>query len=367
MNRHRSHFEIIGVLGLLLCLIIPNSSGLAQSDSDTTVAEKDIFLAGYPLVFYLPETRWAFAAAGILTVPIENNHDLSSNVILGGAYTLNKQILSYLTTEIYWKRHQFSGELGYYDYFYPYYGVGPRSKEEDIETYSVRFPRLRAKYYLEIAERTYAGVQTHYDYYDITEIEEDGLIERNQAQFKDGGHIFGLGINLQRDRRDNIFFPKQGQLMQFDAMAYNNAWGSEYNFITSAIDISGYWTLVPSHYLAANIYLRSSVGDVPFQELGLFGGPDRARGYVEGRFRDKSMAVVQLEYRFPIYWRFRGVLFGSVGNVGPDLAVIFEEVKANYGLGLRFLLSKEDQLYIRLDYGFSKEGGEFYLTFGEAF
>ncbi|MDX1686024.1 MAG: BamA/TamA family outer membrane protein [Saprospiraceae bacterium] len=349
----------------LSVLLLDHLSG----QSDTTEVSDGIkpFIAGYPIVFYLPETRLGFGGAGVLTYEFDNPNALASNIILGGAYTLNDQVLSYLTATIYWDRHQIDAELGYYDYFYPYYGVGPRTSLGDKENYSVRFPRIKAKYYYEAAPRLYLGGQLHFDYYDITDIEVGGLIDENQEQFKEGGSISGIGVNFQRDRRDNIFFPTKGELLEFNLMVYNDTWGSRYDFITSDVTLTQYYTVHPFHHLALMAYLSSTVGDVPFQELSLYGGPNLARGYVRGRYRDRTMALLQLEYRFPIYSRFRGVAFTSVGNVGPDVAKLFDAVKFNYGVGLRFLLSKDDRIYLRLDYGRSFEGGEFYLTIGEAF
>lgn len=352
---------------LLLFFMLGTTLLYGQNQKDSTEFDKDWFIAAYPLVFYLPETRWGFAGAAVMTFEMENSRQLKSQALLGGAYTLNKQILSYMTYTLYWGENQVDGELGYYDYYYPYYGVGPRTRLNDVENYYVRFPRVRAKYFRQLTHNLYAGGQIHYDHYDIYDVEEGGLIERNQSQFKEGGNILGLGINLQKDSRDHIFFPTRGQLMELNVVGYDRAWGSDFNFLKSHVSVSDYRTITEGHYLVTNLYLSSTFGDVPFQELSLYGGPELARGYVEGRYRDRTMAMIQLEYRFPICWRFRGVAFTSLGNVGPDVNILFSQIKFNYGAGLRFLLSKEDQIFLRLDYGRSLEGGEFYLTIGEAF
>lgn len=339
----------------------------AQEEQETISDTSDIFIGAFPLAFYLPETRWGFGGAAIMTFKMKNERDLRSTFVLGGAYTLNKQVLSYLSFDLYTRKNQISGEVGYYDYYYPYYGIGSNSKRSKEEIYYVRFPRMKAKYYYEARSRLYIGGQIHFDDYNIRQIEPGGLIETNQQKYADGGIISGLGLNFQRDHRDNIFFPEKGSLIEVDLLWYNDTWGSSFNFVKLMINMTDYRTLAPSHYLATNVYFSSVMGDVPFQELSLYGGESRARGYIQGRFRDRLMAILQVEYRFPIYWRFRGVVFGSAGDVGPNIREAFANIKLNYGAGLRFLLSKEDRLYLRLDYGRSSEGGEFYLTFGEAF
>jgi hypothetical protein len=97
-------------------------------------------------------------------------------------------------------------------------------------------------------------------------------------------------------------------------------------------------------------------------------GSKRTRGINNRRFQDNAELSLALEYRFPIAGRFGGAVFGSTGTVAPDLGEIFSSAYKNAaGAGLRYIINKRDGVRIRMDYGISSEGGNFYFTIKEAF
>ncbi len=92
------------------------------------------------------------------------------------------------------------------------------------------------------------------------------------------------------------------------------------------------------------------------------------RGYFEGRFRDKDLLAVQLEYRFPIFWRIGGAVFAGAGTVAPDVARFsVGQVKPGLGLGLRFMYDLVERMNVRVDVGFGKNSSGIYMTANEAF
>ena len=115
-----------------------------------------------------------------------------------------------------------------------------------------------------------------------------------------------------------------------------------------------------------NIYSETTFSDAPFNQLSQLGGLKRMRGYLKGRFRDDHFLTFQSEYRFPIFRRIKGAVFGSVGSVGSQEDG-FQKAFFSYGLGIRIGISKIEKINLRLDYGFGKNTSGFYLTFGEAF
>ena len=83
----------------------------------------------------------------------------------------------------------------------------------------------------------------------------------------------------------------------------------------------------------------------------------------------KNKAVIQAEYRVPIFWRIGVVAFGDIGNVSDDIGSLdFSNLKYSYGAGLRFALDRLEKLNLRFDYGATTHFGHgFYLQLGEAF
>jgi outer membrane translocation and assembly module TamA len=79
--------------------------------------------------------------------------------------------------------------------------------------------------------------------------------------------------------------------------------------------------------------------------------------------------TAQSEYRFPIFWRFRGAVFAAVGNVGGDAAELLQpaDLKPAAGGGIRFKLLKDQEVSMRFDVAVSLEGVQVYFSFNEAF
>ena len=120
--------------------------------------------------------------------------------------------------------------------------------------------------------------------------------------------------------------------------------------------------------LAFNGALILSSGNVPFHQMPVIGGTKRLRGYLEGKYSDNNLAVLQSEYRFPIYKRLGAVVFGGVGEVAATpLGWSISTIRYNYGGGLRYMVDKAQRINLRADYGFGCHSQGFYLTMGEAF
>ena len=92
------------------------------------------------------------------------------------------------------------------------------------------------------------------------------------------------------------------------------------------------------------------------------------RGIYQGRFRDKTMAMAQLEMRFPLFGIVGGAVFGGMGQVASR-PVDFKSSGFHYagGGGLRIFIDRATSSVLRVDAGFSKEGYTLFFGFGEAF
>jgi hypothetical protein len=66
--------------------------------------------------------------------------------------------------------------------------------------------------------------------------------------------------------------------------------------------------------------------------------------------------------------RIGAVAFAGVGEVMPSLnALTFENLLPSGGVGLRYVLAEQNHVALRFDVAWGREGGQFYLTVGEAF
>lgn len=360
----------VSIILFFILLVSQFSFGQNENTTTDTTVEKSYSFVPLPLVYFTPETNWGFGVGAFLTFRFKGQGQEvpPSQLTLGFAYTLEKQILSYLPYQIFLNdgKLKLYGELGYYKYVYRYYGNGSETLEEDEELYSTDFPRVRINALYRIHPRIFAGLRYFGDDYKIKEIAQDGILDSQDIVGNEGGLVSALGVVTNYDSRDDVFYPIKGSLVELSWLFNSKTFGSDFEYQKITLDASQYFNIKEKHILAFNLYSEFTRGDAPFFQLALLGGPKRLRGYLEGRFRDDHFISFQSEYRFPIYKRFKGVVFGGLGSVGDD-EDLYKNNLFSYGAGLRFGISKKEKVNLRLDYGFGKNTSGFYLTFGEAF
>lgn len=356
---------------LTVFLLITSVNG--QQKSATRIdSVKNFKLTALPVLFHLPETGLGYGALGIGTFRFKGEHIESrpSSAQLAISGTTKNQLLVFAPYEFYWddERWRLVGELGFYKYFYNFYGVGINTPEEDFETYEISFPRLRAAILREVYPNISIGLGYELDiFYDLG-IEEGGILEASDVIGKDGaGTVSNLGIQAFYDSRDDIFQPTKGLFIQAAAFTAIEFLGSSFSYSKFSIDARHYQRLKGQHIMASNFFVANNGKGAPFFNLNYLGS-NRTRGLNDRRYQNNAELSLVAEYRFPISGRFGGVLFGSTGTVASDFGNLFTSRYRNaYGGGLRYVINKKDGIRIRIDYGLSEEGGNLYFTVREAF
>jgi hypothetical protein len=137
----------------------------------------------------------------------------------------------------------------------------------------------------------------------------------------------------------------------------------------------------PTDTIALRLETETTAGDLPFYSLPSLGGNDRARGFIEGRFRDRSLWAATAEYRFWVIprgfalspWtpyvrveRLGLALFYDVGSVGDEWWDLFSASPKHSG-GIGFRCTLERNAPFRVDVGFSDEGPQVTAGFGLSF
>jgi outer membrane translocation and assembly module TamA len=120
--------------------------------------------------------------------------------------------------------------------------------------------------------------------------------------------------------------------------------------------------------LAAQLVTTVATGTPAFYDLAALGGQSLLRGYYEGRYRDRARLVAQIEHRFPIWRRFGGAAFLGAGQAVGDLGDLRSDAfHVAGGGGLRWLISPEEGVNLRVDIGVGNGDGGLYFAFGDAF
>jgi len=354
----------------LVCFIMFFFAGLVYGQNDTTTykPKDDLSLSGFPVVFFLPETSLSFGAAGILVFNAGKKKAWrKSQISLGFAYTLKNQILNFVPYELYFKQNwKLNGEVGYYLYFFNYYGIGSDTQEENLESYDANFPCLLSTLSYRFSDPFLLGIQYRFDYFDIPRT--DSLLMIDNPVGVDGGVVSTVGLSATYDTRDDIFYPRSGLFATFIAENSGPYTGADFSYSLFQFDMSYYHTIKEKHTIATNLYTGGTVGESPFFSYFWVSSGKKGRGFNDRRFIDKNIGMLQAEYRFPIYKRFRGAAFTSLSSVGNSYGDVFTNRKIwSYGGGLRFQLSKKQMSHLRLDVAHGFEGFQFYMTIGEAF
>jgi outer membrane protein assembly factor BamA len=202
-----------------------------------------------------------------------------------------------------------------------------------------------------------------------------------------------LELELRYDTRDSQRMPYRGFAvgMNIDSALLQTGWNLGSVFEVNGTRIFPLPPLFhaggdpeeenpPTDTLALQVRTSTTAGDLPFYSLPTLGGSRTLRGFVAGRFRDRSMWHASAEYRFWILTRGFPIpftkalrvervglaLFGDTGSVADDWPDVFSSrVWASAGVGLRFTLERDAPF--RVDVGFSGEGVEVTAGFGLSF
>lgn len=340
--------------------------------SKDSLSTKKVDFSGYPYAFYTPETQAAFGGGGIFLFYTERNEALRpSKVGFGAHYTTNKQYKFTLNTSIYFNDNNLvvNMPVSYGYIFDKFWGIGNSTEETGDEGYfkqdfnlqlEVQVPPL-----LFFADRT--GFILDYKNTTIDDPQNNQFLLDESVNGFNGGDIFGLGINLVWDRRDNLFYPTEGHYQYIKFIVYPEP--SDFVFSTFELDVRYYKKLLKNQVLASNLYLKSVGSDAPFYELPALGGQNRMRGYFMGRYRDKNFVAFQSELRQYISQKIGFVAFAGFGDVGQEITDLsLKNLKYSFGGGLRYLFNKKENVNLRMDIGFGRDGNTgIYFGIEEAF
>ncbi len=354
----------------MLFALLSSSDTLAQKEiAQVDTLEKQSYLLAFPVAFRFPETRWGGGAAGLWNFYFNPKDSLSppSQIQMGAAYTQNQQVLSSLPFHLFWgeRKHVAYGEFSYYRYAYNYFGQGDAIQSK-AQNYDADFFRIRLNYLRAIKNRWYLGLRMWLEDFEI-EANEPGLLGQNTILGEEGGRTWGFGVILNKDERDQVFYPKKGHFIELVSHPDFTPL-SDFDFWRNRADVRWYHPLTPKIVWANQAFVDHISGNAPFFAMAILGGENRMRGMFEGRYRDNVALLFQSELRAEVYQRFGAVAFVSLGNTGHDFNDLNIQTSALAGgLGLRFNLDREKHLNLRLDFAISKDHRDYYFTIGEAF
>jgi len=344
-------------------------------DHFNKLMEKIVKYSPLPVVSYSPQTDWLFGLTKINSFRIADDQKdttVQPSQITALAYlTLNNQYKFAVNVSLMFGKNKYKSTTAFFMFDFPeyYYGVGNETKKEDqclIQFKNISFSQA---FSYRVTKRWYVGVKYIYaNYTDVDTTAGESCNHNFDNISENEGVQSGIGIRVARETRDNRFNARKGSFFFFEYMNVGKWIGSEFDYNILTINYRKYVTPLKWLTIAGEVTAESRMGDVPVQSLALMGGDRAMRGIYKGRFRDHTIIDTQLEFRFPIFWIFGGVLFTGLGQVGPNFkSYTWDGIKWTYGGGLRLTVHEETRTNIRFDMGFYQGEPLFFFTFSEAF
>jgi hypothetical protein len=318
-----------------------------------------------PVAFYSPETKFGAGVAGFYYFRTEKDSiTRPSSVNLAAIYTQNGQIIFHLSFSQ--NKSLLEGEIGTYRYPFQFFGIGNEGVDlDESEIYEPNIVRVKTIFYKKLKDKVFLGPRLRYEYQDMRPFETGGKLDTQDFIGESGGSMLGLGASFLIDKRNNIFNPTKGSYFNITSYGSIDGFVSDYGMTESVLDVRKYFPAGKTSF-ATQFYLQYQTGDVPFYLLADLGGYSQMRGFFKGAYRDKVFTTAQAEWRFPLFWRFGAVAFGSVGQVNNNLEINPDYFRFAGGAGIRFLFNEKENINLRIDYARGKNTSGFYFTVGEA-
>jgi outer membrane protein assembly factor BamA len=224
--------------------------------------------------------------------------------------------------------------------------------ESDATVFMVRVERR-------IYQKIYGGVS-----FSLADI----VTSLENLPVKDTTKLYGLGLNISLDRRENPYYPRIGHYSNINYHAFPEWVGNEEASQKIDIDHNHYFPVRGVHdVLAVRLFIGLGLGDLTFNQQYIVGSKD-IRGYTQGAYRGNILLALQSEYRWNFHKRW-----GAVGFAG--VATVFDAINKNdsgkllpgAGAGLRFKVFPDTNFSVGIDV--AKGIGDWGVSFqiGESF
>ncbi|UFH56273.1 BamA/TamA family outer membrane protein [Spirosoma sp. KNUC1025] len=342
--------------------------------NDTTSAARP-HVSFYPTLGYAPETSFEFGLSALYLYHARNDtlHNRLSEIQAFSFFTLRGQYGINLDHAIYGDndRWYFLGRGRIQRFPLLYHGIGPHAESSHpatVDAFSIQF---RERAMRRLRPNLFGGLEVDFQQLSRIDFQQPDGHAHDLPIGSQGTSNLGLGLGLIYDSRPNALNPRKGFFAEIAYLNYGQSRSQSLSFNSLFADVRMYHTLRPNQVLAWQVYSNLMTGDVPFNQLALLGGENTMRGYYMGRYRDKFYSAAQVEYRWlPLTFsrRFGAVVFAAVGTVAPSLSQFqLDHLLPTAGTGVRYLLFKKKDVFLRADMGITREGIGFYILTGEAF
>ncbi|MFB3924177.1 MAG: BamA/TamA family outer membrane protein [Terriglobia bacterium] len=259
-----------------------------------------------------------------------------------------------------------------------YYGPGPRSDKNARSNFRIIDNAIDGMFGWQPVRQLKMGVSGGYlattlgTGTDTRFVSTDQVFGPNEAVGIDTRPDFvRAGGFIRLDYRDNPGGPRSGgdYLIQLDRYYSRPNTGNDFRRLN--VELQQYVPFFNQRRVIA-LHARTVVtypdnnNVVPFYLQPVLGGSDDLRGFRPFRFYDNNLIVVNGEYRYEVFSGLDMALFADAGKVFHNHSEWnLHNMEAAFGFGFRF--NVRNNVFMRIDTGFSHEGFQVWLKFGNVF
>ena len=329
---------------------------------------------------YNPEMQYLIAGGVLMSWKVGANplkvqrSTLSSTLSLSSIGAVNVS----MSLSSFWKedRLRINVDFSLKDMDDNYWGVGYQAglsptKGDATTKYHRQWIKFNPRVVFAVAPHLLVGPTLELNHTIATGVSQEMAADPAYQQYGPDNFNAGLGVVLQYDSRDVAANAWHGTYAAITATRYGGVLGGDNAYSTILLDYRHYQPLGrPGRVLAWQVKSRIGVHGVPWPELSMLGTGYDLRGYVEGRFRDRSTLLGLVEYR-QMFTRSKGrlsrhgfVVWAGGGTLGSEPSH-FHGFLPNGGVGYR--LEIQPRANGRVDIGVGERSYGIYFNFNEAF
>ena len=172
-----------------------------------------------------------------------------------------------------------------------------------------------------------------------------------------------LGLVIDYDNRDNIFYPTQGSYAELEAQFARGWLGSSKSFETYRARGYTWLPIDPKWTLGLRADAQTTSGSVPFYAQPYVD----LRGVSRGRYQDRTTLVAEMELRWNLTPRWALLGFTGLGKAyGRWRSFGDASNVTSVGTGFRYLIARKLGLSVGIDVAHSKDQNAFYIQVGSA-
>ena len=147
--------------------------------------------------------------------------------------------------------------------------------------------------------------------------------------------------SVEVDRRDVAGYPTSGGFYRVGLEHFTDLDRSGHSFRRVDMDGVQYVPLFHRNWVIAvrgrvTLSQTTASNQVPFYFLPTLGGDNTLRAYSDYRFRDRNVAELSAEYRWPLFQMMDAALFVDAGRLAPTAHDLWRtRLNRDYGVGFR--------------------------------